>query len=511
MLKRTVLLTGGSGFIGSRVAVFLRRCHDVVTIGRTPLPGVPHIQFDLAGSEVLEIGKQLPEGAILVHAGAAMRRSPGDDAKPGRFWDLNVEGTRRLMRAFATRPPSQLVYISSVDVYALSAGPISETSLEGPETPYAASKLEAERLIQCFGSEQGVCTAILRLGSIYGPGEEAFGKLIPIAIRAALARQPVKVFGTGSAQRDVLFVDDAARAVEAAVRRKCRGIFNVVSGVPVSVLEIASLIVSLSKNPAGLQFTPSSGKQAHRTFAQSRLEEFGWSPRVSLAPGLRREIAAAREAKTLLAIDLDGTILDHWERMYRPYCEYLAAKGLKPLSPAAYKEAKRGGASEESLAARSLDPGAIRPYLIWKRQQIERWNLLCTDRLSDRTREFLLALRDRFRLVLVTARRHPRLLRRQLGSLSIHWDFEDVIVVSDGNALTGKAEALRRLQERAGHALWYIADTEQDIAAARQADVRVAAVCWGLRGAAVLRKAAPDRLIRRPWNEAGKVPSAFGR
>jgi UDP-glucose 4-epimerase len=511
MPKQTVLLTGASGFIGSHLVRFLLRSCNVITIGRTPSPGLYHIQFDLARSIGRHVARPIPEGSILVHSGAAVRRSPDDDLNADRFWRVNVEGTKRLLDALAERHPSHIVFISSTDVYAPSETPISETSLAGPQTPYAESKLHAEHIVRTFGIEHGIVTSVLRLGSVYGPGEDAFGKLVPTAIRTALARQPITVIGTGSVRRDLLFVGDAVQAVEALVRLRSPGIFNAVSGVPVSVIDVVNLIASLTKSVEGLRVVASSGQQTDRTFSRSLLEGLGWSPRVSLPVGLKQEIAAARDAKPLLAIDLDGTLLDHWQRMYQPYREYLTARDRQVLTLGAYKKAKRAGASEEDIAAKNLGRDEVQAYLSWKRQRIEQWSLLATDRLSEVAHEFLRTLNARFRVVLITGRHRTKLLRRQLQSLSIAGKFEEVVAVSDGDLLAGKAKALRQLQQRANNELWYVADTEQDIAAARQAGVRIAAVCWGLRCDAALRKYSPDRLMRRPWNGSHPIPKAFGR
>jgi phosphoglycolate phosphatase-like HAD superfamily hydrolase len=279
----------------------------------------------------------------------------------------------------------------------------------------------------------------------------------------------------------------------------------------VSVIDVVNLIASLTKSVEGLRVVASSGQQTDRTFSRSLLEDFGWSPRVSLPVGLKQEIAAARDAKPLLAIDLDGTLLDHWQRMYQPYREYLTARDRQVLSLGAYKKAKRTGASEEDIAAKNLGRDEVQAYLSWKRQRIEQWSLLTTDRLSEVAHEFLRTLNARFRVVLITGRHRTKLLRRQLQSLSIAGKFEEVVAVSDGDLLAGKAKALRQLQQRANNELWYVADTEQDIAAARQAGVRIAAVCWGLRCDAALRKYSPDRLMRRPWNGSHPIPKAFGR
>jgi nucleoside-diphosphate-sugar epimerase/phosphoglycolate phosphatase-like HAD superfamily hydrolase len=499
MTKATVLLTGATGFIGSHLLRDLTSAGKVITLGRRPAAGTAHISFDLAGDSIAPESdiSQVPAGAVLVHAAAATRRSQSDDSDASRYRNINVDGTRKLLTALEARLPSYILYVSTTDVYAPSLAPISESSPVGPTTQYATSKLEAEELVLAFGREKRIPVGVARFGSIYGPGEEAFGKLIPTAIRAAISREPISVIGEGVALRDFLFVDDTVRAVRKMLARKATGIYNVLSGNTVSVMQVVAAINSLTRNPAGIRFVDRSAAESDRVFAPSNLLAFNWAPQTLLRVGLKREIAASLKQRPVVAIDLDGTLLNHWTRMYRPYRDYLVARQIVPLTLAAYKGQKRAGKSEAAIATAALEEPGVAGYLAWKREHIEEWALLCTDTLNDQSLTLLGSLNRRFRVVLVTSRHNPRLLKRQLQRLSIQEQFFRVIAVGGEDRPSAKAEVLEALQQESEKPIWYIADSEEDIWAARRAGVRVAVVSWGLRGAAFLRKLKPDRLVVR--------------
>jgi nucleoside-diphosphate-sugar epimerase/phosphoglycolate phosphatase-like HAD superfamily hydrolase len=454
----------------------LPREYSVITLGRTAVSGVPHVYLDLARGK-LDCGS-IPNGAILVHAAAEVRRAASDGGHAARFHRVNVKGTARLIEALRPKRLAHIVLLSTTDVYAESDERIREDSTLDPATPYAKSKLEAERLVE----RAGVPVSILRLGNIYGPGEDAFQKLIPVAIRAALAGEAITIYGSGSARRDFVFVEDVARAVKIVIEKRLAGVFNIVSGRAVSVMDVVGLINTITGNSAGVnRVAGSETGERDRIFAPSLLRKFGWSAKTPLRSGLKREIEAVLESRPVVAIDLDGTLLDYWTRCYRLYAEYF---GARAVSFAGYRRAKRSGCSEREIAQRHV--ADVDAYLAWKAAGIESWDLLASDRLAEGSLDLLRALHREFRVVLLTARRRPRLLRRQLERLSILPYFERVIATED------KAGALRQIS-----ASWYIADTEVDIAAAKAAGVRIAAAAWGLRSAGLLRKYGPDAIRPR--------------
>jgi nucleoside-diphosphate-sugar epimerase len=182
-----VLLTGGRGFIGSRVGPLLQSAGHVVT----PFPGdlrdpgaFPSVQFDA----VFHLA------SLITHRG---------DYSADDFRAVNLEGTRRLLSTYSD---AHFVYVSTIDV---TRPVLSE---------YAKSKLEAEREVQRHSSY-----AIVRLPSIFGPGQKQQSKLIPRLVRHYILGEP-KPELTDDA-RPCLYVDDAAAAVCAGLQQT--GIMNV--------------------------------------------------------------------------------------------------------------------------------------------------------------------------------------------------------------------------------------------------------------------------------------------
>lgn len=286
-----LLLTGASGFIGRHLLPRIGSAYDVVTAGRTPVPPHAHVALDLA---VAGDAPRLPAIDQLVHSAALTKKTHEPIRDPQSFHRVNVQGTGRLLRFLESAPLSHVVYVSTCDVYAACDGPIDERSPTSGDNPYSRSKLEAEAMVARWCDQRSIPCAVVRLGNIYGPGDEAYGKLIPVAIRKALAGEPITIVGAGQALRDVLHVSDVARAIATVAAARADGIFNCVSGQPVTVRRICERIDELSGNPAGLACADPAAPESHRVFAVSRLASLGWRPRVPLDAGLASDIDARR-------------------------------------------------------------------------------------------------------------------------------------------------------------------------------------------------------------------------
>ena len=182
-----VALTGHTGFLGSYLkSVLLRRGIDVLGLGRG---AASDWHFDL-GSSVNDFprGKGSEEEGpidLVIHAAGLAHRVPKTEAEKQQFFDINVEGTRRLLRALkdSVNVPKQFVFISTIAVYGepMDAGICvppypSEADLEQLDlTPYGLSKWKAEQLVQDWCRQEGVEVFIWRLPLIVG--ENAPGNL----------------------------------------------------------------------------------------------------------------------------------------------------------------------------------------------------------------------------------------------------------------------------------------------------------------------------------------------
>jgi len=131
----------------------------------------------------------------------------------------------------------QIIYSSSVSVYAQTGEYLKENSSRRPASLYGASKLAGEEVLHCLEA-RGIRTVSLRLSSLYAHGQHE-GTVLPIMVGRARQKQPLLVFGDGSRTQDFLHCEDAARAILLSFQKQAHGVYNVGAGVPVSMAELA--------------------------------------------------------------------------------------------------------------------------------------------------------------------------------------------------------------------------------------------------------------------------------
>lgn len=321
-LPGRIFVTGASGYIGVNL---LRHLLAVPGVGEVRggvrdrasaselegLLGHPP-EFRAETGEIPQSPWDLNGVDAVVHLAAARTsRSPASDAD--FFVRVNTEGTRRLLRAADEAGVSRFVFLSSQAVYGTKRKPLWPESLSPrPETPYARSKVDGEELCH---RESPCPTVVLRAARVYGLGFRIRWSELPhlFASRAALG-EPLIVHGGGRNRVDLVHLDDLCRAIVRGLRtplpeapsgpdaRKEAAVFNVGSGRPVSIMDLArtcrSAVAKLGWNPPFL-LREDVAREDERNFgmdigrAEARL---GWEPRVSLENGIGDLLQAAREA-----------------------------------------------------------------------------------------------------------------------------------------------------------------------------------------------------------------------
>ncbi len=299
---KTVLLTGATGFVGSRVLTqLLAAGFDVLTLGRhTPAERVrAHLSADLRDRAAVE--KALAphkDIRILIHLAAAIpTQSVPTDALEEMRRD-NVETTRTLLELMP-ESVSQVIFASTLDVYGAPQWlPLTEIHPLEPVTAYAESKKEAEEYLSAACRERGFKICILRLTQIYGPGEAPV-KAIPRFLGGILAGRAPVLFGDGSDLRDYLHVDDAARAFVLAAERKAEGICNIASGTSVSIKDTLDLLLQLCGSSLRPELRERQKPKMDFVFdIRAARRDLGFEPSVPFEAGLRTEIDAMRSALT---------------------------------------------------------------------------------------------------------------------------------------------------------------------------------------------------------------------
>lgn len=291
MAPPTVLVTGGCGYLGSRLLRVLPRA---IPGGRIRIldnfqRGTQGALLDLPEEGAYEVheGDLLDPGALrralrgvdaVVHL-AALVRTPMSFENPTWMQQVNYWGTAHLVEAALEAGVRRFVYPSTSAVYG-PGGPFDETAPCRPLGPYASSKLRAESAVRA-ATDRGLGACILRLGMLYGlaPAMRFDGVVNRLLFLAGTGRA-LTVFGDGRQRRPVVHVDDAARAIVMALEGAFgQDTLNLASGNP-TVLELVEAIRA-ERPDAEVRFTEQD-VLTHLSFEvlSSRARHLGWSPAV---------------------------------------------------------------------------------------------------------------------------------------------------------------------------------------------------------------------------------------
>jgi nucleoside-diphosphate-sugar epimerase len=298
-----VLVTGGLGFIGSRLcAALLEQGVDVRSVD--DLSGhyaerTGHAAAAALAARGAEITIACAEPAHLTGVDAVIHLAalPGVRTRrsPAAFHEMNVGLTERLVRG-ASAAGVRFVLVSSSSVYGNARElPTPEHARAAPLNPYAASKVAAEDVVR----ERGADAVIVRPFSVYGPGqrpEMAFARWID---RLGAGRALPWHAAPGSA-RDFTYVDDAVAGILAALRRGRAGeAYNVSGWRSVDLRAALDVLEEAFGRRAPLATTPGSAAEARVTYGCGRkaAAELGYQPRTDLGSGLRQQLAAARASR----------------------------------------------------------------------------------------------------------------------------------------------------------------------------------------------------------------------
>ncbi|MEZ6015435.1 MAG: NAD-dependent epimerase/dehydratase family protein [Planctomycetota bacterium] len=253
------LVTGGAGFIGSHITTALVQRGDRVRVlddfssGRDT--NLSHLEVGEYGSgaavEVLRGDVVDPEacrravvGARGLFHEAAQVSVPRSVEDPVRSYDVNVNGTLRLLEAARAEGVNRVVFAASSAAYGNTEElPKHEGMVPQPLSPYASGKVAGEHLLRVYGSCYGMHTVALRYFNVFGPrqaDDSPYTGVIAIFARALLEGRVPTIFGDGGQTRDFTYVDNVVAANLAAMDRDVPSgtVVNVGTGDRISLLEL---------------------------------------------------------------------------------------------------------------------------------------------------------------------------------------------------------------------------------------------------------------------------------
>ncbi len=302
------LVTGAAGFIGSTLTErLLAEGADVVGLdcftdyypraikerNLAAAAAQPRFRFIESRVQDADLAGLLAGCTHVFHlaAQAGVRKSWGRDFAV--YTVNNIEATQVLLEAATSAPSIQrIVYASSSSVYGdHTPMPMREDALPQPVSPYGVSKLAAEQLGYLYFANYGVPTVSLRYFTVYGPRQRpdmGFHRFL----RAAIAGEPISLYGDGEQTRDFTFVHDAVSATVAAATRGVPGrVYNIGGGSRVSINDVIDMIGRVTKRrPIVASDAAQKGDMRH-TYADTWLAriDLGFAPTVDLEQGLAAE------------------------------------------------------------------------------------------------------------------------------------------------------------------------------------------------------------------------------
>ena len=339
---RTILVTGGAGFIGSNFVRHLLERYDyqVINLDKLTYAGNldnlrdieedAHYRFvhgDICDQEL--VGRLMAEADAVVHFAAESHvdRSLLD---PGSFIQTDVYGTFVLLEAARQQGVERFVHLSTDEVYGQSLG--DQRFTEGdpfrPRSPYAASKAGGELQCHAFIATYGLPVVIARPANTVGPRQHP-EKAVPLFVTNALDDQPLPVYGQGRQVRDRMYVDDHCEALDLLLHRGEAGeAYNISADNERTNLEVAETILELLEKPKSLirfvEDRPGHDERYH--LDGTKIRTLGWSPHHDFHATVERTVAWYRENRWWWENVKSGPYREYYQQMYgrrlaeaRPY------------------------------------------------------------------------------------------------------------------------------------------------------------------------------------------------
>ena len=301
------LVTGGAGFIGSHIVQALLARGDSVRVLDNFSTGK---RQNLAGFEgqIEVIEADLRDRQLVIEAvrdvdyifhQAAFVSVPQSMREPTECLDVNVQGTAILLEAAREAGVRRVVMASSAAVYGDSnALPLDEDVLLRPLSPYAASKRIDEIYAQLFTDAFSLPAVALRYFNVFGPRQRPdsqYAAAVPIFIRRMLDGKPITIFGDGGQTRDLIYVEDVARAnLLVAEHPAAPGqVFNICTGQETKLLDLITILKELFPNAPEPLFTEPRSGDIYRSVGDPAKAKglLGFETQASLSSGLKATVA----------------------------------------------------------------------------------------------------------------------------------------------------------------------------------------------------------------------------
>ena len=339
MMKKTVIVTGGAGFIGSNFVFHMLAkypeyriiCLDKLTYAgnlSTLKSAMDNPNFRFVKGDICDRGavyrlfeEEKPDIVVNFAAESHVDRSIEN---PGVFLETNIMGTATLMDACRKYGIERYHQVSTDEVY--GDLPLDRPDLffteETPihtSSPYSSSKASADLLVQAYNRTYGLPVTISRCSNNYGPYHFP-EKLIPLMIANALADKPLPVYGEGLNVRDWLYVEDHCKAIDLIIHKGRVGeVYNIGGHNEKTKIYIVKKILELLGKPESLitYVTDRKGHDLRYAIDPTKIHtELGWLPETKFDDGIVKTVNWYLENQEWWKNIISGEYQDYYEKMY---------------------------------------------------------------------------------------------------------------------------------------------------------------------------------------------------
>jgi UDP-glucose 4-epimerase len=291
-----ILVTGGAGLIGSNIAKKLAKDNHVIILDnfstgrRENCKNLDVIEYDIRNTD---LGKILEGVDVVYHMAAELgvERIVGRDKE---LWEVEVDGTENLLKACVNASVKKFLFASTSEVYGHYPDdklPMSENDAFEPDTLYGQAKRKGEELCRSYSEKYGMKTVSIRYFNVYGPHQSRGGFVVPAFIHCLLNGKDIKINADGKQVRDFTYVDDAADAtIKVCQDGFDKEVFNIGSGKPVSMNELAKKLMDVSGIETNIIYVPiRRPTDTHNKYANAAKikNAVGWNATTGLEDGLR--------------------------------------------------------------------------------------------------------------------------------------------------------------------------------------------------------------------------------
>ena len=297
---KRILVTGGAGFIGSHLVDRLAADNEVIVLDdlssgvlanlEQSEDKIAFVKGDIRDKALVE--KMVADVELVFHLAANVGNIKSIE-DPALDMGVNIGGTLNLLEACVSSKVTKFVYSSSAAAYGDARYlPIDEGHPLNPESPYAVSKLAAEKYCLAFHKIHGLPVTALRYFNVYGPrqGSSQYASVIPIFFRNIRNGEPITIFGDGKQTRDFINVQDVVAAnILAAETGESSGAFNIASGKSITVNELVAHVIEIANHQVQRLYASSRQGEVLHSLADisAARASLGFEPSVDIAEGLR--------------------------------------------------------------------------------------------------------------------------------------------------------------------------------------------------------------------------------